>query len=99
MTEPSEVTTDLDAVEELLGRRPRSDIDVVVRDIDGAPVVIRNPPILDDGTPMPTRYWLVGETERRAVAELESAGGVKRAEAEVNADELIAAHAAYAAER
>ena len=25
----------------------------------GAPVVIRNAPLLDDGTPMPTRYWLV----------------------------------------
>jgi hypothetical protein len=91
--------TDIDAVEALLGRPPRSDIEVVVRDAAGAPVVIRNPPLLDDGTPMPTRYWLVGEAERRAVAELESHGGVRRADAEVDATELAAAHAAYAAER
>ena len=91
--------TDVDAVEALLGRRPRSDVEVVVRDAAGAPVVIRNPPILDDGTPMPTRYWLVGQAERRVVAELESHGGVGRAEAAVDAVELAAAHATYAAER
>jgi hypothetical protein len=91
--------SDVDVVEALLGRRPRSDVDVVVRDASGGPVVIRNPPILDDGTPMPTRYWLVGEVERRAVAELESQGGVRLAEADVDATELAAAHAAYAAER
>ena len=32
----------------------------MARDGDGEPVVIRNEPVLDDGTPMPTRYWLVG---------------------------------------
>ena len=36
-----------------------------MRDAAGAPVVIRNAPLLDDGTPMPTRYWLVGDAERR----------------------------------
>ena len=99
MTEPSEVTTDLDAVEELLGRRPRSDIDVVVRDIDGAPVVIRNPPILDDGTPMPTRYWLVDSDVSLRVSRVESGGGVRAAEADVDPDALRAAHDRYAAER
>jgi hypothetical protein len=48
---------------------------------------------------MPTRYWLVGEPERTTVGRLESAGGVDRAEAEVDPDELAAAHARYAAER
>ena len=48
------------AVQALLGREPAADFDVVVRDADGAPVVIRNAPLLADGTPMPTRYWLVG---------------------------------------
>ena len=48
---------------------------------------------------MPTRYWLVGEPERTLDGTLEAAGGVDRAEAEVDPDELAAAHARYAAER
>ncbi|MEY2463867.1 MAG: uncharacterized protein QOH64_2005 [Acidimicrobiaceae bacterium] len=91
--------TDQAAVEALLGRRTRSEVEVVVRDAGGAPIVIRNPPILDDGTPMPTLYWLVGDDERRRVSELESNGGVKRARVEVDADLVKAAHARYAAER
>ncbi|HET7489776.1 MAG TPA: DUF501 domain-containing protein [Acidimicrobiales bacterium] len=66
---------------------------------DGEPVVIRNAPLLRDGTPMPTRYWLVGDAEREAVARLEAAGGVRAAEAAVDADLLAAAHRRYAAER
>ena len=65
----------------------------------GDPVVIRNHPLLDDGTPMPTLYWLVGPDERKAVDRLEAAGGVRDAEAEVDPSELAAAHARYAAER
>jgi hypothetical protein len=94
-----DVVSDHDAVEALLGRQARSEFEVVVRDAAGAPVVIRNPPILDDGTPMPTRYWLVGEEERRRVSELESHGGVKRARVEVDAELVAAAHGRYAAER
>jgi hypothetical protein len=87
------------AVTQLLGREPRSAFDVVVRHDDGSPVVIRNPPILDDGTPMATRYWLVGEPERRLVSILESAGGVREAENVVDAAELEAAHERYRMER
>ena len=43
----------------LLGRQPRGRFDIVVRDAAGDPVVIRDAPLLDDGTPMPTLYWLV----------------------------------------
>ncbi|HVF74146.1 MAG TPA: DUF501 domain-containing protein [Acidimicrobiales bacterium] len=83
----------------LLGREPRGGYDVVVRDDSGDPVVIRNKPLLADATPMPTLYWLVGEAVREAVSRLEAAGGVKEAESAVDADELAAAHARYAAER
>ena len=72
---------------------------MVVRDQSGAPVVIRNAPLLDDGTPMPTRYWLVAPVLRRAVDRLESSGGVRAAEAAVDPDALSAAHSAYAAAR
>ena len=70
-----------------------------MRDDAGEPVVIRNAPLLDDGTPMPTRYWLVGPTEVLAVSRLEAAGGVRRAEAEVDPAALADAHRRYAAER
>jgi uncharacterized protein len=90
---------DVDAVERLLGRRPQGAFEVVVRHHDGSPLVIRNAPLLDDGTPMPTRYWLVGEPERTWVGRLEGDGGVDRAEREVDPETLAAAHARYAAER
>jgi hypothetical protein len=90
---------DVETLTELLGREPRGEFDVVVRDEQGRPVVIRNGPLLRDGTPMPTRYWLVDPELVLAVSRLESAGGVDQAEAEVDADALAAAHAAYAAER
>ena len=72
---------------------------MVVRRADGKPVVIRNEPFLDDGRPMPTRYWLVDPEIRQAVSHLEASGGVRRAAEEVDPDELAAAHARYAAER
>jgi hypothetical protein len=90
---------DRDAVEALLGRPVQGDFEVVVRHGDGSPVVIRNAPLLFDGTPMPTRWWLVGEPERTLVARLEADGGVRAAEAELDPAELAEAHQRYAAER
>ncbi|HUY30044.1 MAG TPA: DUF501 domain-containing protein [Acidimicrobiales bacterium] len=90
---------DVAAIEELLGRPAGGEFTVVVRSRSGAPVVIENAPLLRDGTPMPTRYWLVGVREREAVGRLEAAGGVRRAEAAVGAGALADAHARYAAER
>jgi uncharacterized protein len=83
----------------LLGRAPQGAFEVAVRRPDGRPLVIRNQPLLDDGTPMPTRYWLVDEDLRRAVSGLEAAGGVRAAEAAVDPEALRQAHARYAAER
>ncbi|CAN5254744.1 hypothetical protein BH18ACT4_BH18ACT4_10350 [soil metagenome] len=90
---------DADAVAALLQRRPEGAFEVVVRHRDGTPLVIRNAPLLDDGRPMPTRYWLVGEPERTIVSRLEADGGVRRAGLAVDADALERAHARYAAER
>ncbi len=91
--------SDIAALTVLLGRTPRGAFDIVVRDDAGAPVVIRNAPLLDDGTPMPTRYWLVDPELVTAVSRLESSGGVRAAEAAVDAGDLARAHAEYAAER
>ena len=74
----------------LLGRPPQAEFDVVVRTPAGRPAVIRNAPLLDDGTPMPTRYWLVDPELVLAVSALEGDGGVPAAEAAVDAEELAA---------
>lgn len=86
-------------VAELLGRPPEVDFEIVVIDSGGEPVVIRNGPIMENGRPMPTRYWLVGRQLSRLVGRLEGAGGVQAAELAVDADDLTAAHERYAAER
>lgn len=90
---------DVARVEELLGRPPGGEFDIVVRDEAGDPVVLRNAPLLIGGRPMPTLYWLCGERIRRQIGRLEAAGGVRRAEEAVDPDDLAAAHARYAAER
>ncbi len=87
------------AVAALLGREPEGEFCVVVRHPDGRPVVIRNHPLLRDGTPMPTRWWLVDAELRRVVSGIEAGGGVREAAAAVDPDELARAHARYAAER
>ena len=86
-------------VEELIGRPPRGAFDVVVRTAEGDPVVVRNAPFLGDGTPMPTRYYLVGTELVRAVSRIEAIGGVRQSEADLNPAEIAGAHAAYEAER
>lgn len=90
---------DLAAVTSLLGRAPRGRFEVVVRDDSDRPVVLRNHPLLEDGTPMPTRYWLCGEREQALVGRLESHHGVRRAEREVGLEVIAEAHDRYARER
>ena len=97
MTDPAEAVDS--RVTELLGRPPTVDYQVMLADADGSPVVIRNDPLTHDGRPMPTRYWLVGAVQRAAVSRIESDGGVRRAESEVDPLELEDAHHRYAAER
>jgi hypothetical protein len=91
--------SDRDRVAELLGREPQGRYTVAARDDTGDPVVIQNAPFLDDGTPMPTMYWLIGPDWVRRIGQLEAAGGVNAAEAAVDPDQLAAAHARYAAQR
>jgi len=97
--QPAVSEDDRAAVTALLGRPPEGDFAVAVRDPAGRPVVIRNAPLLRDGTPMPTRWWLVDAGLRRAVSTIEAAGGVRQAASEVDTAELARAHARYAAER
>lgn len=98
-TSVDERASDAAAVAELLGRPPRAAFEVVVRGSDGTPAVIRNAPILHDGTPMPTRYWLLDPDLVRRVSRLEASGGCRDAEESVDPDELVLCHRRYAAER
>ena len=86
-------------VRALLGREPQVDFHVAVRDANGQPIVLRNAPFLDNGSPMPTRYWLVGPSQVLAVSRLEAQGGVRQAEAAIEPQQIAIAHAMYAAER
>jgi hypothetical protein len=97
--ELSASSADVETVTNLLGRPPQGAFQVVVRDANGVPVVIKNAPRLHDGTPMPTLYWLTGPEQIREIGHLESTGGVDQAEADVDPDELQAAHDRYATER
>ena len=70
----------------------------------GLPTVIRVPPVLDDGTPFPTLFWLTCPELRRRVSGLESEGGVRAFQARRRSDPMLAqacdeADAAYAEER
>ncbi|HAX82278.1 MAG TPA: DUF501 domain-containing protein [Actinobacteria bacterium] len=87
-----------------IGRRLRSPAEVVVRCHLGLPVVSRVPPLLEDGTPFPTSYWLSCPLAVRRIGRLEADGGVQAMEDRALADpefgsRLDAAHARYREER
>ena len=95
---------DREVVEVQIGRPLRANSDVVSRCHLGVPVVTRVPPILDDGTPFPTLYWLTCPLATTRIGRLEGAGGVKRMERKAEtdpefADRLDEAHEAYREER
>jgi len=91
-------------VEAQIGRPLRAESQVVARCHLDMPVVVRVPPLLDDGTPFPTLFWLTCPLATTRIGRLESAGGVKRMESKARSDvefgeALDRAHAAYAAQR
>lgn len=91
-------------LEAQIGRPLRADSEVVARCPLGLPVVAAVPPILDDGTPFPTRYWLSCPLAGIRIGRLEAAGGVRSMERHAQADPafgraLDRAHARYGAER
>lgn len=90
---------DDEAVRRLLGRDPQGEYSVVVRAVDGSPVVLCNAPLLRDGTPMPTLFWLCGRDEVAAVSRLEADGAVDIVEAEIGLPALEDVHDRYRALR
>lgn len=92
---------DAEVVATQIERSLRAAVDVSVRCHLDLPVVIDVPPLLDDGTPFPTRYWLSCPLAVKRIAQIESDGGVREAEqwlaeAPERAGRMQAAHDRYA---
>ncbi len=97
-TMPPDPTDDA-MVEALLGRAPMGEYAVVVRRDDRSPVVLSNAPLLFDGTPMPTRFWLCDPVLVKSISHIESNGGVRRAESQIDPEQIARTHALAEAER
>ncbi|MFN8016004.1 MAG: DUF501 domain-containing protein [Acidimicrobiia bacterium] len=91
--------SDVENVENLLGKKPSGDFFVAKRNADGSPVVIENAPFLKDGTPMPTMYWLIDPELVAQVSRIESHGGVKQAEEFVGIETIEKIHKQYELKR
>jgi len=72
-----------------IGRQPRSPVEVSSRCHLDLPVVTAVPPLLDDGTPFPTRFWLGCPLAVLRISRLESAGGIAAAEALLAGDPAL----------
>ena len=87
-----------------IGRQLRATSTVLRRCSLGLPIVAEVPPLLDSGEPFPTRYWLTCPLAHRRIARIEGKGGVRAAQAKIEAEPwrraaLEAVHERYAAER
>jgi uncharacterized protein len=82
-------------IEAQIGRAVRGSVAVAARCRYGLPAVVRTAPLLPDGTPFPTLYWLACPAARVAVGRLEAAGWNAILSERVATDpDLAAAHAA-----
>lgn len=96
--------TDEEVVAAQLGRTIRGSVSVESRCHLDLPVVVGVSPVLEDGTPFPTRWWLTCPLARVRIDRLESAGGVGSMDRQLadNPDwqeRMDAAHLRYASER
>jgi len=78
-----------------LGRPVRGVVAVAARCVCGAPLVARTAPLLEDGTPFPTTYYLTEPGASAGIGRLESEGLMAQMNAQLQADaSLAAAHLA-----
>ena len=88
--EPSE--DEVVAISALIGKQPQGEFSILIRNEDGSPLVIENSPFFNDGTPMPTRYWLVDRELVTAISRLESKGGIKQVQLEIDIELIQSIH-------
>lgn len=96
--------SDLDAVADQLGRRPRGILEVMSRCPSGHPNVVKTEPRLDDGTPFPTMFYLTCPRLAAEIGTLEASGLMREMSARLLDDADLAAayqraHDTYLAER
>jgi uncharacterized protein len=92
---PEAGAADRGLIEAQIGREVRGSVAVAARCRYGLPAVVRTAPLLPDGTPFPTLYWLACPAARVAVGRLEAAGWNATLSERVAAEpDLAAAHAA-----
>lgn len=97
-------STDLSQVRAELGREPRGVVAVVHRCTCGQPDVVQTSPVLPDGTPFPTLYYLTCPRAAAAVGTLEGSGLMREMQDRLGTDpqlatDYLAAHESYLAER
>ncbi len=98
MTPPEVTPEQTDVLERQLGRPPRGLRAVVHTCTCGLPDVVETDPVLPDGTPFPTFYWLSCPRARSAVGRLEAAGVMASLTERLGGDEDLAAGYAAAHE-
>lgn len=69
----------LEMIERQLGRTPRGIAAIAYATQTGVPVVLQMRSLIDE-QPFPTLYWLCSRELHQMIAEIETAGGVKRIE-------------------
>ena len=88
--EPNE--EEIQIITDLIGKRPQVEFTFAVRNKNGSPLVIENSPFFYDGTPMPTRYWLVDPELVAKVSRIERTGGVKQVQLEIDFETIQNIH-------
>ena len=103
-TTESVTPADLEALADQLGRVPRGVVAIAARCVCGRPTVVRTAPRLDDGTPFPTSFYLTHPAAVKGCSTLEAEHLMETVNADLAADEELAAayaaaHADYLARR
>jgi hypothetical protein len=83
--------TDAEAMAAGVGRPLRGVVEVAARCVCGLPLVARTRPLLDDGTPFPTTYYLTHPLASKVIGRLESAGVMAAMSRRLQADSALAA--------
>jgi uncharacterized protein len=96
--------SDVEAIEQQLGRTPRGIAAIGHRCPCGLPDVVTTEPRLPNGTPFPTTYYLTCPRVAARIGTLEGSGLMKEMEARLGSDAELAAayraaHEAYLADR
>ncbi len=105
MTSPDPASpSDVEAIEQQLGRTPRGIAAIGHRCPCGLPDVVTTEPRLPNGTPFPTTYYLTCPRAASRIGALEGSGLMKEMEARLGSDPELAAahraaHEAYLADR